>query len=330
MHPSFLPYLCDPMSGEDLQLVVHSKEGERVIEGTLISPSAKYPIVRGIPRFSSDGSTYADSFSYQWRKWSKLQFESSNRGTRMQGFTEEMWSKITARKDKDLRGTTIADVGCGSGRFVEIARMRGAKVIGMDLSSAVEQASENFKSDPEVLICQADALHLPLKSQSLDGVFSIGVLHHTPDPGAGFSEMARAIRPGGWTAVCVYGRGGFYDHPMVRTYRQIFRVLRPIFGNLPPLIYANLATYLVRPFCAIPLLGKIVRFMFPFSKVPDRRWCVLDTFDGVTPTYQSVHQSYEVFLWLKTAGLTHIEPSDWGFTAYSGEKPTVAQNSLQK
>ncbi len=51
------------------------------------------------------------------------------------------------------------------------------------------------------------------------------------------------------------------------------------------------------------------------------RWSILDTFDSVTPSYQSAHEAYEVFQWLKTNGLVEIETSNWGFATYNGRIP---------
>ena len=70
----------------------------------------------------------------------------------------------------------------------------------------------------------------------------------------------------------------------------------------------------------MPLAGKAVRGMFPFANLPDRRWSLLDTFDSVTPAYQSAHFSYEVFTWLKQAGFSNIDPTNWGFTSFRAVK----------
>lgn len=59
---------------------------------------------------------------------------------------------------------------------------------------------------------------------------------------------------------------------------------------------------------------------FPFMRLPDREWALLDTFDSVTRVYQSAHNSYEVYTWLRALGLGDIAPSDWGFTAYHAVK----------
>ena len=64
--------------------------------------------------------------------------------------------RITAMSDGRLDGKVVAEFGCGPGRFLEVVRMKGGKAIGLDLSLAVEAAAENFKNDPDVLICQAD------------------------------------------------------------------------------------------------------------------------------------------------------------------------------
>src|SRR5207247_1677966 len=51
----------------------------------------------------------------------------------------------------------------------------------------------------------ADIYRLPLRS-SFDYAFSVGVLHHLPDPRGGFEELVRHVRPGGAVSAWVYGR----------------------------------------------------------------------------------------------------------------------------
>jgi SAM-dependent methyltransferase len=323
MHVSFLDYLADPQTGEALTLSAKKRQGDFVTEGSLHSSRNEYPIVRGIPRFAgySGDRQYAKSFGYQWNKWSRVQFESENFNRPMQGHTLDMWERITSVKTDDLKGAVIADFGCGPGRFMDVVRMKKGKAIGVDLSDAVEAAQENFKDDPNVLVCQGDVLNSPLKPQSVDGAFSIGVFHHTPDPQKGFREMAEATKPGGWVSVCVYGKGGYYDFPTVAFYRGLFKLMWPVFKHYPPLVYSYMTAYGLRPFAPIPPLRKTLKVFFPHIQLPDPRWSLLDTFDSVTPSYQSAHESYEVFEWFKSAGLTGIEPSPWGFTAYHGRKP---------
>lgn len=322
MHNSFLQYLVDPHTKEPLKLTIKKQEGDFVIEGTLSSKSNTFPIVNGIPRFAGgDGrGDYAKSFGYQWKKFSKVQFESNNIGKPMQGFTLNTWEKITSITTNDLGNGIICDFGCGAGRYIEVVLMKKGRAIGIDLSEAVEAAAENFKGNPNVLICQGDVLNPPIKPLSMDGVFSIGVLHHTPDPFKGFKEMVKCCKPNGWVSVCVYGRG-YYSFPTVTLFRNIFKLLWPLFKHYPPLIYSYFITYLTRILGPFPLIRKAVCAVFPFLYFPDINWSLLDTFDSLTPSYQSVHESYEIFQWLKQCGLKDIEPSDMGFTSYHGRVP---------
>ena len=175
----------------------------------------------------------------------------------------------------------------------------------------------------EVCICQADALKLPLRTESIDGAFTIGVLHHTPDPKEGIEEVYRILKSNGWFAISVYGKGGYYDFYTVQLWRRLFKQSQPMFGYYLPLLYTYFTNYLFRPIAlAAPRLGKAIWVFFPFVKLPDPDWSLLDTFDSVTPSYQSAHECYEVFSWLKNAGFHNIWPSDWSFTSFSATKKT--------
>lgn len=321
MHRRFLPYLIDPLTHEPLCLENADMHGDFIESGELRSNTHSYPIVRGVPRFAGYREDhYAISFGYQWNRWSHIQFESENTGGPMQGYTRRMWERITGR-DGMMSDQLLLDVGCGPGRFIDVARSKGAAVIGVDYSQAVEAAADNFRGDPDVCICQADALRLPIRTASVDGAFSIGVLHHTPSPAGGVQEIVRTVKAGGWAAVSVYAKGGYYDFPTVRLWRRVFRSLWPLFRHYPPLVYSYATAYGLRPLASVPLLGKAVRGVLPFVPLADIRWSVLDTFDSVTPSYQSAHTSDEVRQWFERCGLGDIEAANWGPTAYRGVKP---------
>jgi len=331
MHISFVEYLIDPKTMEPLELEIAEKDGNFVETGFLKSISNKYPIVRGIPRFvEHESKNYSKSFGYEWHKWPRVQFESDNIGKPMEGHTRKMWERITGINGNvsKLDNAIVVDIGCGPGRFIDVARAKGARVIGIDYSDAVEVAETNFKKDPNVCICQADALKLPLKPNSVDGAFSIGVLHHTPNPEQGVNQAYSVLRSGGWFALTVYGKGGYYDFPTVQLWRKLFKALWPVFGHYPPLLYTYFTVYTFRPLALfVPPLGKAIRIFFPFVNLSDINWSLLDTFDSVTPSYQSAHESYEVFSWLKKAGFANIEPTDWYFTSYRGIKSNGPKNA---
>ena len=324
MRASFLPYLMDPATGEALSVETTLEQNGDVREGFLVSASNRYPIVRGVPRFAGyqDDTNYTKSFGYQWNKWSLIQFESRNKGRPMEGHTRRMWESVVGRTTLKP-GEVLADIGCGPGRFIETAREKGATVIGLDLSDAVEAAGEIFAQDERVLICQADVLHSPLKTASVDGCFSIGVLHHTTNAKKGFDEMVRATKPGGWVAVSVYTPGGYYGDIFVRIYRKMFKLLWPVCGHYPPLVYSYVVVYVTRPLYKLHypyLLLRPLLMYVPHVQLRDLRWSVLDTFDSVTPTNQYGYSMYQIFAWAREIGLSDIRPSNWGGSSLHAKK----------
>jgi len=324
MHRKFVDYLADPITKAPLTLEIAEAVGDEIESGLLRSRDRSYPIIRGIPRFvDMQEDNYSKSFGYQWRRWPRIQFESENVGRPMEGHTRRMWERITGVADAALKDADapVLDMGCGPGRFTDVARSKGVEVIAIDYSGAVEAARKNFRHDSGVCVCQADALNLPIRPNSVSGAFSIGVLHHTPDPCRGVAEAYRTIRGGGWFGISVYGKDGYYDVRMVQFWRRCFKRLWPLLKHRPPLAYTCLTNYLLRPLVrAMPTLARPLRMGFPFVMLPDRRWSILDTFDSVTPSYQSAHECYEVFRWLKDSSFENIEPTNWGFTSFRGTK----------
>ena len=149
MHASFAEFFVDPDTKDPLDLEISQHTNEIVESGFLINRTTKrrWPIVRGIPRFVDHmRENYSSSFGYQWRKWPRIQFESDNIGKPMEGHTRRMWERIVGFEERnlDLTGKTIADIGCGPGRFIDVARSKSARVIGIDYSAAVEVAGVKF------------------------------------------------------------------------------------------------------------------------------------------------------------------------------------------
>lgn len=331
MRLEFLDVLADPVTRRELRLEGERIEGDDVRAGFLVSDTARYPIVDGIPRFVDDGSRSSAagrdpsrSFDWQWRRWPRLQFDSENEGRPMAGYTADMWERACGLRDhpSDLTGRLVADVGCGPGRFVEQALRRGARVLAFDYGRAIDVAASNFAGEPRACFCQADALHLPVRDGALDAAFSLGVLHHTPDPRRGVLEMARALAPGGWLAVSVYHVRGYYDLPSVQLWRRIFAALWPLLGPWPALAYTHAVVGAFWPLSRLlPKAALATLLVTPWVPLKDFRWSLLDTFDSITPSFQSTHQTYEVFRWLRDAGLVEVEPVDWGFTSFRGVKP---------
>lgn len=254
-----------------------------------------------------------------------MQFEAENMGRPLEGHTTRMWESIT--EATDISGQTIVEFGCGSGRFLDVVRRKGGRAIGIDLSNAVDAARQNLAEDPDVLVVQGDVFHPPFKDRSFDGGYSIGVFHHTPDPLRGLAAMVQTIDSEGWVACSVYPSYGFYASRSVARYRALGNRLPTRVKYRLALAYSLFSAYFLAPLFAqsasLRHLQRLTTYLqdnwLPcLSYLPDARWRVLDTFDGITPEIASVHTGEEVHSWMLRAGCKNIRTSGWGETALVG------------
>jgi len=322
MHISFIDLFVDPKNHSPLKLKIFEKCGDNIISGLFKSKEFEYPIIDGIPRFVSNNN-YSSSFGFQWGKWPLIQFESENVGKPMEGHTTKMFDKITNNYSKNLQTENIIlDIGCGSGRFIDLLQSRSnARIIGIDYSNAVNIANNNFKNDENICIVQANALELPFKSHIFNSCYSIGVLHHTPQPLVGVKEAHRVLKADSQFSVCVYERDSYYDTKILKLYRKIFSFTRPLLSFLPAILYSHITVRFLAPLIKkIKVLKLLIIKIFPYTDLPDKNWAILDTFDSITPTYASVHTAKEVTRWLREAGFKNIYQTDWGSTSYIAKK----------
>ncbi len=149
---------------------------------------------------------------------------------------------LSPKKLDDLGGLTVFDAGCGMGRHATIAAAHGvARLVGIDLGSAVEAAFANTRHLRSVCIVQGDIYHPPLRSSGFDAGYSLGVLHHLPDPKRGFSALAPKIKPGGRLHAWVYGREGN------RILLLVLNPIRRMTSKMPPAMLKAVAWIVAAP-----------------------------------------------------------------------------------
>ena len=182
---------------------VSRKEDAEIMEGELRcrSCASSFPITSGVPRFAdladveSDKQATAENFGWQWRHFTQ---EDSR-------YAEQLLGWIAPVTPEFFRDKVVLEGGCGKGRHTQLAARWGAhEVIGIDLSEAVETAFAATRALPGVHIIQADIYRLPL-ARKFDYAFSVGVLHHLPDPRKGFLSLASKVKPGGHVSAWIYG-----------------------------------------------------------------------------------------------------------------------------
>jgi SAM-dependent methyltransferase len=199
-----LQYLsCPACAGAITLASVATTEAEQIIEGQLSCDACTrtWPIVRGVPRFASpetveeDKAATAANFGWQWQHFT--QFDEK--------YEQQFLGWIAPVTPEFFKDKVVLEGGCGKGRHTQLAAQWGARdVIGVDLSGAVEPAFAATRNLPNAHIVQADIYNLPL-APIFDYAFSVGVLHHLPDPRGGFKSLASKVKAGGHISAWVYG-----------------------------------------------------------------------------------------------------------------------------
>jgi ubiquinone/menaquinone biosynthesis C-methylase UbiE len=131
-------------------------------------------------------------------------------------YTKERFEKNGLDPTKVFGGKICVDAGCGSGKFsAALGRFGAAKVIGLDigekgLAFARAQAAKVPYGD-RLEYRYGSLFEIPMENQSVDVVWSNGVIHHTLNYEGCLSEFARILKPGGTLFLYVNGRFGLFE-----------------------------------------------------------------------------------------------------------------------
>lgn len=238
MKRSLLDFLVCPVCGCSVELKPFVAQNDWIEEGVLTCAKGdRFPIVRGIPvliepglrrkilgheetafwqrhaamettrttnpadggkEHAEDKQSAANVWGYQWQDFHELWQDEAGE--------DQFYRWLAPLRPEDLRGKVILDGGCGTGRHVLYSSRHARTVIGIDLSLATRVASRITRDIPHAHVVQADIYHLPFRDDTFDRAYSIGVIHHLPEPRRAFLGLRPKVKPGGTLTVWLYGR----------------------------------------------------------------------------------------------------------------------------
>jgi 2-polyprenyl-6-hydroxyphenyl methylase/3-demethylubiquinone-9 3-methyltransferase len=108
-----------------------------------------------------------------------------------------------------LSDASVLDVGCGGGILSEAMAMRGARVLGIDLSQPVLDVAELHAMEAKLTIqygCVAAEELAAARPGSFDLVTCMEMLEHVPDPAASLRALANLVKVGGDVIVSTLNR----------------------------------------------------------------------------------------------------------------------------
>ena len=120
--------------------------------------------------------------------------------------TKEGYPSTVDISADDVGGKLFLNIGCGGGYEGLLFSGYGTRYIGVDFSYNAASFTKTFidKAGFDGDTFQAEAEALPFKSNSIDFIYSSGVLHHTPNTEQTLKELHRVLKPGGTAMIGLY------------------------------------------------------------------------------------------------------------------------------
>ncbi len=150
------------------------------------------------------------AFGFKWSKRSTYESEASK--SHMKRWLFDRYCSGDERfLDEWLAGETpkiILDAGCGAGFSALLffgQHLKKHKYLGIDISTAIDVARQRFEEHnlPGEFI-RADISDLQMPDNSVDLIFSEGVLHHTDSTELTLKNLAKKLKPNGRFLFYVY------------------------------------------------------------------------------------------------------------------------------
>jgi SAM-dependent methyltransferase/uncharacterized protein YbaR (Trm112 family) len=219
-----------------------------------------------------------------------------------------------------LSGRRVLEVGCGMGKYLKVVAEHATEVVGLDLSDSLDRARTETAWRNNIHLIQGNILAPPLKPSMMDFVYSVGVLHHTPNCHEAFRRSAMLVAPGGSLAVWLYPKDLTPGAYAERVHWIQDDVLRPITCRMPPRLLRFLCAGLgrltfVRDDYAERYRATGSRLAYRIAMAAgalavgrhkDPEIAAFLNFDWYSPQYRSYHTESELRSWFDELGFRDV------------------------
>lgn len=268
---------------------------------------------------SSDFEKHADQkgspdrFGYSWDRFNELTPEQESQF--------QLWT-VHLSPQRDWKGKSFLDAGCGAGRNSHWAMSYGAdSCVSIDLDErSLAAARRNLAKFPSADVRACSIYDIPYQDR-FDIVFSIGVIHHLDNPAFAVSKLAQAARPGGSVLIWVYG----YEN--LEFYVNVLNPVRKLMFSWMPLGLVRILAY----FPAGLLWGMLRMGFAPLAYLKMLRTFSLRhihhiCFDQMLPKIANYWRKDEAIGLLQQAGLRDVKAEWVNEVSWSviGTKPATA------
>jgi SAM-dependent methyltransferase len=168
---------------------------------------------RGLGLESAAQAQTRDTFGYKWQK--RETYESASGLAHMRAWLIERYGdpESFAFLREGCCSPVLLDAGCGAGySALELFGpvLDRIRYLGADISTAVDVARVRFRERNvgDAAFIQTDLTRLPIPDDSVDVIFSEGVLHHTDSTKGALLALSAKLKPGGTFMFYVYRKKG--------------------------------------------------------------------------------------------------------------------------
>lgn len=136
---------------------------------------------------------------------------------------KEVWLRRLFKKIYTIKGKNVLDCGVGNGKLSVYMAMKGANVLGFDISHEMLKLARLYSKNfgVNIKLIESSFERLPIKENTIDLAVGQFILHHTKIDDS-IKELSRIMKPGG----TAYFIENFALNPIMRLY-----VMSPIFKS---------------------------------------------------------------------------------------------------